>query len=749
LISLVLSLVLSLAALQGAASGRITGQVVEAAAGAPLAAVLVKVSATGQRALSDADGRFEIPDVPAGRQALLVSVVGYGLVRRDVEVLAGEATEVAIAVAGGAAGYVEAVTVGSAPFTPAESGVASQALLGSRDLLALRGVMADDPFRAVQVLPTVAAGDDFTAEFAVRGLGPTHVGIALDGIDSPLLFHTVRGVEDTGSLALINSDVLQSASLLSGAYPQVAGSHLGSRLDVTTRDGARDRLTARGLVSGTAASTVWEGPLGTGRRGSWIVAARRSYIDWLLRQVDPTIDSTFGFTDGQGKVTLDLSSRQTLQVQALGGRSLLRGRDATPGLNALDRAHTRTVIGSLAWRFTPSDRALVRQQVYLVKGRYRNSVPDGRVREEGTDRDVTWRGSAEVELARGSGRGVSRRLEIGGQVRAERAVRVERTYVPRGVSVTLDRSDAHTDSAAWALLRWTASPSLSLQPGVRVDRFGSVDRLVLSPWLLSEWQSAASWRVRASAGRQHQAPRVEQVFASAAKTLAPEETMTYEAGVERRVQGAWRVSVTGYVRQDDRRLRHVNAEYLLRSGGLVRPSTAFWQNTLDGLARGVETLVERRVTNGVSGWVSYAYGRSRLRDASTGETFTADYDQTHTLNAYAIYRRSSATGLSARFRYGSNVPIQGYFARSGTTYTVGATRNAERLPAYARLDLRADRAFTYRRSRLTLFVEVINTLGRRNLGPADWSLNTTTLVYRNVTETLFPLLPSAGLLIEF
>ena len=80
--------------------------------------------------------------------------------------------------------------------------MASQSVLGSRELLALRGLIADDPFRAVQMLPGVATGDDFRAEFAVRGLGPSHIGISIDGVDSPLLFHTVRGVDDTGSLGL-------------------------------------------------------------------------------------------------------------------------------------------------------------------------------------------------------------------------------------------------------------------------------------------------------------------------------------------------------------------------------------------------------------------------------------------------------------------------------------------------------------------------------------------------------------------
>src|SRR5690242_10226149 len=94
-------------------TGVITGTIVEARTGTALAAVLVKVQSTGQQALSDGDGRFEIKDVPSGNQVLVVSVVGYGLVRRDVIVDGTNAVDVTIAVSEGASTYVEEVTVGA------------------------------------------------------------------------------------------------------------------------------------------------------------------------------------------------------------------------------------------------------------------------------------------------------------------------------------------------------------------------------------------------------------------------------------------------------------------------------------------------------------------------------------------------------------------------------------------------------------------------------------------------------------
>jgi hypothetical protein len=747
LISLCLAFVLSLP-LESAAqpvTGRVTGTVVEARTGAPLVAVLVKVQSTGQQALSDADGRFEIADVPAGPQTLLVSVVGYGLVRRDVTVAAGEAVEVSIPVAEGASTYVEDVAVSASPFREAEAGVTSQSVLGSRELLALRGLIADDPFRAAQVLPSVATSDDFRAEFAVRGLGPTNIGTTVDGVDSPLLLHTVRSEDDGGSLALINSDILESTTLLSGAYPQRLGSHLGSRLDFATRDGARDRLRGRISVSASSASTVWEGPLGSAKKASWLVAVRQSYLDWLLKQIDDDSGTAFGFLDGQAKFAFDLSPKQQLRATMIAGRSVLSEEFQNPGLNTLVEGESRTYIGNLQWRYTPSTKLSVSQQLYTVRADYDNRVTDGRSREEGDDLDITWRGAVEYQLA------ASHRLEFGANAQSLDATRIERAFTST-TSATLQSADVATWSAAgWAQYRWTPNARLSITPGVRIEHWDLVDAAKAAPWLLAEYQLRPGLRARFGAGVQYQAPSIDQSLIILGDTqLVPERARTLEGGLEQRFGEAWRLSGAVYQRRDTDRLRFVNSEIRIANNAVALPFASNWQNVLDGDASGAELTLERRSANGFNGWLSYAWNKSELEDRVTGERFYADWDQRHTFNGYVAYRWSGHTSVSARLRHGSNFPIRGYIGESPQGgYALSTQRNSLRLPAYTRLDIRADRTFTYRKSRLTLFVEAINATNRDNYRYDSPGINLTTRRVFEPFETMFPLLPVAGVLIEF
>ena len=50
---------------------------------------------------------------------------------------------------------------------------------------------------------------------------------------------------------------------------------------------------------------------------------------------------------------------------------------------------------------------------------------------------------------------------------------------------------------------------------------------------------------------------------------------------------------------------------------IVRPTSPFWANALDGTAAGGVVTVERRTANGLSGWISLGLGRTALTDATT------------------------------------------------------------------------------------------------------------------------------------
>jgi hypothetical protein len=722
----------------------IQGVVVDASTAQPLARALVR--ANEQETLTNESGAFEVRGLSRERVRLTVSVVGYILVQRVIDLTRGDVLDLRIPVSGGTGTYTETVTVTAPPFRSAEPGVAAQQTLGSAELQVLRGVLADDPLRAVQALPGVATGDDLKSEFSVRGSDFGHMNFTVDGFQAPFLLHTVRVNEDrvnTGSVAMVNSDVVEEATLLSGGYAQRFGDRTGAELDFRLRPGSRDRTQLRGAVGGTAASVVAEGPIGGARRGSWLVSARKSYLDALIdRLTDEGI--RFAFSDVQGKAVYDLTGGQRVELTIIAGRSRLeRPREELDDLDLYSGNNaSAAVIGT--WRLAIS-RGFVAVRGYAGASEFHNDTLGGVRIDRGTDRQHAARGDFGFVLRPGL------QLEGGAQLEHDdRSRHYDRETGNVIVPVNAFEADA-VRTGAYLHVRWDAGRGLSIMPGARVDHWTLTGQRTASPWLLTEWQAPRGFTVRAAAGVYQQFPSFEHVVgALGVPDMPPERAIGYDLGVDRTVGGTWRFGISAFNRAEHDFIRRPGGETRIVNGRLVRGSpTAPYESRLEGHARGVELLVQRRDPNGVSGWLAYSYGETRYDDVVSRERFWGDVDQRHALNAYVSYRFSTRWNLGAKLRVGSNFPIPGYYREQDGEYFVAERRNEERLPVYSRLDIRASRTFTWARARLTLFGEVINVLDRDNVRSNPPRIDGRTWRVTSLFETMIPIVPSAGILVEF
>jgi hypothetical protein len=726
-------------------TGSLSGHVVDAKTGAPIAKVLVVIESTRLSAQTDEVGRFDLPHVPAGQRRLYVSVVGYILVQRDVQIGAGQSLDILIPLSEGTGTYTEVVTVTGDAFRAAEAAVVAQQVLGSADIQNLRGVLADDPLRAVQVLPGVATGDDLRSEFSVRGSDFGHMNFTVDGFSTPFLLHTVRAVEDranSGSVAMINSDILEDVTLLNGGYAQRYGNRTGAELDFRLREGSRDRSQARVAISATNAAVVAEGPLGRGGRGSWLASARKSYLDLVVKRLREE-GLAFAFTDAQAKFVYDLTTSQRLALSVIAGKSRLIDTDKNfPTSKFIGR--NKSAVAIAGWRMTGS-HGILNARVLAASNDFENHQTDSPSRDEGddhqlaarTDGSITWGGATQLE----AGADIDRTRESRTRLRNSGGV---------GRPIN-DYAGTARRSGAYAQLRWVPAHSLTLVPGARVDHSTLTGTTTGSPWIQGEWAIGRGVSLRGGAGVYRQFPDFEQVIGALGRSSNTEERAAqYDVGVEGRVSASTRWQVTLYDRQEHDVLRRFGSETRIDGNRLVRASsTAQYANRLEGFARGVELLVQRRDPNGLSGWISYAYGRNHYRDTANGESFWGDLDQRHTFNVYAFYRLSDRTSLTGKLRMGSNFPVPGYYIERDGTYFVTDRKNQLRLPVYARLDVRANRTFNWSRKRLTLFAEVMNVLDRDNLRFDPPFIDSRTRQATGLFETMIPIVPSAGVLIEF
>lgn len=730
----------------------IRGQVADAITGALLPGVLVQVIGTWQAARTGEEGRFQFTDLQAGVHTLDVSMAGYTPAKLTVQIARGRTLDVDVNLVQGSGAYSERITVTTSRLDRQDAGVSSETSVGISELENLRGVIADDPMRAVQTLPRAATGDDFRSEFSVRGSPYRHIGVVIDGVETPWLQHAIYGGSDTGSISMLTSDLLQRATLQAGAYPRRYGDRLGAQLDMESRQGSRAATHLRGAISATNAAFVGEGPMGKPEQGSWLFSLRKSYLDWPIRQLGESNLTAFAFTDAQAKLAYDVRPSQQVSFSFIGGRSTVDER-GDQGPNEFAHGTNRAGVFNLGWRSTFGSSLVLKQRAYWVAHEFLNESQTGQENGRGTDRELSYG----LDAARPMFGGL---LEAGGQIqRMHGSRRFPRPGGPTWSGLPQPQSPGEFEGSSWQRsgyvhFEWAATPRLTVAPGLRVSDSTLVNRRTVTRWILGEWSVAPAWKLNASAGVSHQFPEFAHVLGGAGTPgLRPERAAHFDIGIEQRLAKTVRWQATFFNRQEREILREPDMNPRLVGGLVSEPPgperPVRYENALSGSSRGLELLLERRNAAGLSGWVAYSYGKTRYTDPLRNETFWADFDQRHAINASGVYRLSDATSFAVKFRAGTNFPIPGYLAARDGGLFVGTHRNEVRLPNYARLDLRANRAFNYDTRRLTLFVELLNVLDRTNLGLADGFIRYETGEAAGFTEPLIPRFLSAGIVIEF
>jgi hypothetical protein len=766
-------LALLFAAIIGAAqveTGEVRGRVVSSRDNEPLSLAQVQVQDASSlntnvssanmplRAVTGAGGTFSITGVPPGSYVLQTTTVGYYLVRQEFTIAAGESKNFDIALTSSMDQRKDTVVVSGGAFGVAPVAAASSITLQGEERKNLASVLADDPLRAVQSLPGVTSNNDFDSEFSLRGAPFDRIGLYLDGVLLHSPFHTTDGQSGDGSLTIFNGDMTDDMTLYEGAWPVRYSDRTAGILAVDTREGNRQQLQGRLEASASNAGALFEGPLGKKQRGSWIVSFRKSYLDYILNRIDfgdqPPL--TFGFTDGEARLTYDLTSKHTISLSDVEGAS---GVDRTPfrselGLNTVMTSGFRFSLLNLGSRYAPNERVLITNHVAWSRERGDVENRDEALLNRQSYGEWTWHGDVSVSWL--SDKPGKNTLDFGGlfrQLRQEGST-LQFVFTPLQVpSQDVFRGSGNRAGGYAQQSYGLASDRIHLTAGVRQDEFSQSPVQVTSPYASASFAPLKRTHVQLDWGQYAQFPELNQIFSTFTHTpLLPERSTHYEAVVEQTLDERTRLRVEFYDRQDrDLLARPLLDPRLLLTGNIFNAvPNAPLRNSERGYSRGAQVFLQRRTANGFTGWISYAYGHAEIRDGDLGTRFPSDYDQRHTFNAYVSRRLRPTVNVSARFTYGSGMPLPGFYRQDGTAYFLTTNRNGLRAPNYERTDLRLNKAYVHKKSKATLFAEVINLTNHHNRdfdspGPYD---SITTQTYPNFFS-MFPILPSAGVLFEF
>jgi hypothetical protein len=713
--------------------GTIDGQAIDALTAAPLADVVVRVEGMAGEARSSSAGRFTLRARP-GTRRLVASVAGYATITRAVRVRRAATVAVTLSLSPALGAYREYVAV-NGPALATDLGVAAETSLDSTELERLYGTFDEDPMRIVHAFAGVTALDELRSEFVARGSPFRHTDVVVDGVPTHWLLHTAYDRGATGSLAMFPGQVLDQVTLRVGAYPRRYGHRLGPQLDLRIREGSRAGVRLRASAGGTSATLVGEGPLGTTRRGSWLVAGRQSYLEWPT-EAEETARTAFGYFDGLAKLAYDVGASHHVAFSLLGGASSIDTEDNLAP-NELGGGQNQAIVATLSWRSALRSGFVIDQRAYIVRQRFVNKHQTGLASDSQANDELAYRALVSRPVRGGL-------FEAGGEIGRTEIEDVPRATAPSSVG------GSSWIRAGYVQYAWPVTPAISVSPGVRVASSTAFLDPAVSRWVLGEWTLGPRWTINGSIGISEQLPELRDTLGeTGAADLVAERALHIDAGVEHRLTAAtsWRATV--FHRVEDDILRGASRHLRLSGGAREAPAPEPAANALHGSSHGVELVVERRSTSGLSGWAAYAFGKTQYTDAARAETYWGDFDQRHALNLFGSYRITTRTSVGATFRAGTNFPIPGYWTAADGKLFVGGGRNRVRLPAYSRLDLRGSHSLAIFGGDLTLFAEVLNVLDRINLGLANPSIDPSSGEATGLTDALLPRRVSGGAILQF
>ena len=294
----------------------LNGYVKDADNGEELIGVTVYIPELKAGAVTNAYGFYSIT-VPKGTYEIQYSYLGYKFQSIKKELSGNTANNVELRTE---ATVIEEIVVRDKPIN--ENVVSLQMSKNTLDLNQVRKLPAlfgeVDIIKNIQMLPGVITAGEGTSSFYVRG----------GSADQNLILNDEAPIYDPshlfGLFSVFNADVIKDSELYKGGIPARFGGRLSSILEVRTKDGNNKKINVAGGIGTMASRVMVEGPL-TKEKSSFIISARRSYVDLFLKAANQ--DNLVHFYDINAKVNWKTNNKNRFFAAFYAGRDVFKFAD--------------------------------------------------------------------------------------------------------------------------------------------------------------------------------------------------------------------------------------------------------------------------------------------------------------------------------------------------------------------------------------------------------------------------------------
>ena len=288
--------------------GTVRGRVTQAGSDAPVPGASVLVAGTNFGTATDTGGRYTLR-LPTGTHALRFTSVGYAPHFDSVSVASHDTTRLNVALKESIL-EIEGITV-EASSTPKEAGVYELKPERARKI----PTPMKDGLRTLKTMPGVAANNELSSQYSVRGGGFNENLIFINGFEIFLPFRARQGEQE--GLSLVNLEMADRLTFYTGGFPARYGGKLSSALDVSYRRPENLPLQGAAYLSMLDAGLAVRSSALDNRLG-WSVSLRRARAGRLFGTQELKGHYQPEYTDLQGLFSYRLAPGHTVEALLMG-----------------------------------------------------------------------------------------------------------------------------------------------------------------------------------------------------------------------------------------------------------------------------------------------------------------------------------------------------------------------------------------------------------------------------------------------
>lgn len=574
-----------------------------------------------------------------------------------------------------------------------------------------------DLMKTLQLLPGVRNAGEGNTGLYVRGGGPDQNLIMLD---DAIVYNTGHLF---GFFSIFNSDAIKNITLIKGNMPAQYGGRLSSVLDVAMKDGNMKNFETEGGIGLIASRISVQGPIKK-EKASFIVSARRTYIDVLAKPFIPKTSDFYGsgyyFYDLNAKVNYKFSDKDRIYLSGYFGRDVFAFNNSKRSFSADIPWGNSTA--TLRWnhvfnRKLFANTTLVYNDYNFSFGATQN---DFSLKLSSGIKD--WNGKLDFDYYAAP----NHKMKFGG-------LYTYHTFIPNILTgqqgetkfePNNETSKYAREMALYVQDEWDVSDRFNLNAGIRYTGFTQVgpytiyqrdadgnktDSTVynrgegiqtyggIEPRLIMRYTLDDNTSLKAGVARNLQYIHLVSNAGSTLPTdlwvpstyrVKPQISMQYSAGVFRNfADNELETSVEVYYKDMRNQIEYAEGY----TPSLNDPEDEFVFGR--GWSYGTEFFVNK-LRGRLTGWVGYTLSWTwrQFDNLNNGEKYPAKFDRRHDLSVVANYELNKKWKFSSVFVYGSGnattLPERFYIV-SGVLTQEYSRVNQYRLPAYHRMDISA------------------------------------------------------------